>query len=118
MLCLESKSCSFWLSNPVVCRQVYAYCETEWGGLSSLHWDMGNKLLYNNISRVRDASATDGIHVCVHGRSPGPDGVGCRNLSWGVYLDGGGYHGLEAHGNVIDATLQGGFFANGAGVRW
>ena len=77
-----------------------------------------NKLLYNNISRVRDASATDGIHVCVHGRSPGPDGVGCRNLSWGVYLDGGGYHGLEAHGNVIDATLQGGFFANGAGVRW
>jgi hypothetical protein len=98
------------------CGAVYAYTQGEWPGLASaqVQWNLGNKLLFNNISNVVDAAATDGVHVCVHGHSPVP-GLGCRNLSWGIYLDGGGYHGLVAHGNVIDATVQGGFFANGAG---
>ena len=34
------------------------------------------------------ASSTDGVHVCQHGdnHGSGPRGMGCRNLSYGIYL--------------------------------
>jgi hypothetical protein len=44
----------------------------------------------------------------------GQPATGCRNLVWGVYLD-GGESGITVHGNEIDATLHGAIFDNAGG---
>ena len=76
----------------------------------------------DNISDTVGAGATDGVHVCQHGSNHGsaPDALGCRNLSWGIYLDGGdsqgsGYCGARIEGNVISSSMSGALFINGGG---
>jgi hypothetical protein len=48
--------------------------------------------------------------VCQHGdnHGSGPSGAGCRNLSYGIYLDGGnadgsGYVGARVESNIISS---------------
>lgn len=80
-------------------------------------WVTGNVIRYNNISRTVESDSGDSLHVCVHakgGGGPRGDGAGCRNLAWGVYLD-GSMSGATVFGNVIGATLSGAIFDNAGG---
>ena len=72
---------------------------------------------HNVIKNTVESSTQNGEVVCVHGSKDGKgfDGVpsdfdyakwGCRNLGWGVYLD-GGMSGVRFYGNVIESGLRG-----------
>ena len=72
------------------------------GGIRPLDWShnafekkigfaLNNTVRFNNVTRTLGASATDGVHVCVHGdnHGAGTKGQGCRGMTAGIYLDGG-----------------------------
>jgi hypothetical protein len=75
-------------------------------------WWTNNTIRWNNITSTVGSSSSDGATVCVHGvprNSPS-----CRDLIWGIYLD-GGQSGVTVFGNIIDATLHGAVFDNAGG---
>ena len=80
------------------------------GQPASVAWWNNNTIRYNNISHTQGSSSSNGADVCVHG----VPGTGCRDLVWGIYLD-GGEAGITIYGNIIDSTLHGAVFDNAGG---
>ena len=79
-------------------------------GLDGGGWDTETLIRWNNISETVGSSSSDGKNVCVHGAPA----KGCRDLVWGIYLD-GGQSGVTSFGNIIGATLHGAIFDNAGG---
>lgn len=80
------------------------------GYANNVSWWNNNTIRYNNISHTQGSSSSDGKHVCVHGAPVD----GCRNLAWGVYLD-GQEAGITIYGNIIASSLHGAVFDNAGG---
>jgi hypothetical protein len=90
----------------------------------AINFNLNNTLMYNNVTNTVGAGATDGFHVCQHGdnHNSGPSGLGCRNLTWAIYLDGSdafskdgktggsGYCGATIYGNVLSASMGGALY--------
>lgn len=80
------------------------------GNANNVSFWNNNTIRHNNISHTQGSSSSDGKHVCVHGVPVD----GCRNLVWGVYLD-GEEAGINIYGNIISSSLHGAVFDNAGG---
>lgn len=80
------------------------------GGADPFPWFLNNTIRFNNISHTVGASSDSNKTVCVHGKG----GTDCRDIVWGVYLDGAAA-GIDVVGNIIGSTLHGAVFDNAGG---
>jgi hypothetical protein len=98
----------------------------------AIDFNLNNTLMHNNVTNTVGSGATDGVHVCQHGdnHGSGPPGLGCRNLSWAIYLDGSdgfstdgtsggsGYCGATIFGNVLSASMGGALYTAAGNDRF